>query len=598
MRRMLWKRIIGRAALGCLCCLVSAVSAAEESQTAARRVMAFYYPWYGTADGAGGAGRTIHWGQIDAAGKTISESTHYPLGGAYDSHERQVVERHCRQAAENGIDTLIVSWWGAGSYEDRAMPLVLELCERFGLKATVYYEAVPAPPTPETAAKDIAENILAKYADHPAWLKHGGRPVVFVYGRAVQQLGLYGWYQVKERLKTVFPQEVALIGDDWSYGAATVFDGLHTYNTAGMLQGKTPEQVRAWCARTYPEWIQTARRQGKIAAVTVIPGYDDTKIRTPGLKVERWEGALYAAQWQQAVQAAPDWIVITSFNEWHEGSEIEPSVEYGTTYLKMTRQYAEQFLKLGPSKKEPPQPALPPTVEKRLREKLAGLSMAVLPEPSSTPFWWLLHYKPDLKVLSWDEAVGGLLKPETFSIVLYCGGETYRTTVRQTEDVPAVLEAYGKGGGVLAALSSEPWPFYYDTDGRTVNHAGRFGITLKIGWEKPPPGKELFFVPSADGPLMLADEIPFAAEPDPRWRPFVRDSRHTEYCPLLRLKDRQGIDYGDGLVIARTSDGGTVVYGWFGLFRPPHEEAILANLFLKLAERIEQPAQTIDSSSF
>ena len=44
----------------------------------------------------------------------------------------------------------------------------------------------------------------------------------------------------------------------------------------------------------------------------------------------------------------PDWVLITSWNEWHEGSEIEPSVENGDRELKTTRQFAPKFTRLKP----------------------------------------------------------------------------------------------------------------------------------------------------------------------------------------------------------------------------------------------------------
>ncbi|MEJ5260007.1 MAG: hypothetical protein WHS88_07455 [Anaerohalosphaeraceae bacterium] len=563
--------------------LTACVFAAEPSEQPARRVMAFYYPWYGTPDGPGGAGRVVHWGRINPDKRDISDSTHYPRGGAYDSHCPQVIDRHCRQAQDSGIDTLIVSWWGAGSYEDRAMPQILDACRRYGLTATVYYETVPPPQTPQSACSDILRNVLQKYASHPAWLRHNGKPVVFVYGRAVEEIGLLGWHQVKQRLEAEFPGGAVLIGDGFSYGTAAVFDGLHTYNPAGELAGKTLPQLRTWCAQTYPQWIQTARQQGRIAALTVIPGYDDTKIRTPGLKVPRLDGKLYALQWEAAVRAAPDWILITSFNEWHEGSEIEPSVEYGDAYLKLTVCFSHEFRAMLHAPKTV-EPVLSADVQKQLQEAFTKRSAAVLPEPSSTAFWLLLKQKSDLKILSWEEVVGGDLTKERYSMVLYAGGETYRTTVFQEGDVRRALEAYVKSGGILAVLPAQPWPFYYNEHGQVVNDAARYGLTLNGGWEQPPADKELFFEPSSERKV-LSQPIPFPASGDRRWRPFVRSPHHVECRPLLVLKDRQGHSYGDGLVLAKTADGGTIAYGWFGLLNTPQAEVVLAELFLQLSEK-------------
>ncbi len=49
--------------------------------------------------------------------------------------------------------------------------------------------------------------------------------------------------------------------------------------------------------------------------------------------------------WKTTVKADTDWALITSFNEWHEGSEIEPSIEYGKQYLCLAQKFSEKFKK-------------------------------------------------------------------------------------------------------------------------------------------------------------------------------------------------------------------------------------------------------------
>ena len=94
----------------------------------------------------------------------------------------------------------------------------------------------------------------------------------------------------------------------------------------------------------YAQLVKTCREAGKIACATVIPGYDDSNIgRARAIVAERKNGQLYRELWDLAMQARPDWILITSFNEWHEGSEIEPSKEHGRFYVELTREYSKKF---------------------------------------------------------------------------------------------------------------------------------------------------------------------------------------------------------------------------------------------------------------
>jgi hypothetical protein len=78
-----------------------------------------------------------------------------------------------------------------------------------------------------------------------------------------------------------------------------------------------------------------AHAQHLLCAPSVGPGYDASRA-TGELRIkERRDGATYDSMWGAAIQAAPYLVTITSFNEWHEGTQIEPardtpSVSYAT----------------------------------------------------------------------------------------------------------------------------------------------------------------------------------------------------------------------------------------------------------------------------
>ena len=306
-----------------------------------RQVLAFYYDWYGNPTISGG---WSHWEHVDTASKQIGSSTHYPQLGAYDSHDPKVVEQHFRWIKQAGISGLIVTWWAQGDFHDRTMPLLLDTAQKQGLAITVYFETVHQ----GGGLKDVLY-LLEKYGKHPAWLKVNGKPVLFVYGRAVGEVKLDGWLKVISQANERFPGGALFIGDHISKEAARVFDGIHTYNPTGSTAGKAPEQIRAWAKANYPQWVAEAGPD-RIACVTVIPGYDDSKLGRPSPRpnTDRNDGQTYQILWEEAMAARPDWILITSWNEWHEGSEIEPSIENGDRALKTTTAFAAKFRALKP----------------------------------------------------------------------------------------------------------------------------------------------------------------------------------------------------------------------------------------------------------
>jgi hypothetical protein len=436
--------------------------------------------------------------------------------------------------------------------------------------------------------------VLHRYAEHPAWLCVDDKPVVFVYGRAVDEIGLGGWLEAVSEVNRRYPRKAAFFGDQLSRSAARVFDGIHTYNTAGQLRGKEPADARRWAAEAYPAWVEAADAYRRISTLTLIPGYDDTKIRKPGLRVERYDGALYRVQWEQAIEADPHWILITSWNEWHEGSEIEPSHEDGDAYMKMTAELAARFKsKPRPAKALPDRRAAGMSEKEKL-DQLAGLRdvrIGLLPEPDLAVLWPLLLLPNRPTLLSWEEVANWTgTAAEEYPVLIYAAGERYRRTVQRPGDVDDGLLRYLRAGGLLVVLPSGPMPFHYDAEGRGVAGNERLGLPLSVagpdgGWEEPPEGVDLRFVQVGRRLPHVPAEFPFPKQGDLRWRPFVRArlAEGDHVIPLIELRDAQGKHYGDAVAYvehkASEPKGGRILYVWFRLLDSPRGEALLHDLF-------------------
>lgn len=74
------------------------------------------------------------------------------------------------------------------------------------------------------------------------------------------------------------------------------------------------------------------------------PGYDHSAVpgRTP-LVVPREDGAFFERQWLACLRRPPRLVMIETWNEFHEGTDIAHSREYGRQYIALNRRYADLF---------------------------------------------------------------------------------------------------------------------------------------------------------------------------------------------------------------------------------------------------------------
>ncbi len=118
-----------------------------------------YYPWYGRSP----------WRHWDEGGRTPPgqiASNYLPALGPYDSLDTRVIEQHAKWIQQAGAAAINMSWWGQGSYEDRAVPVVMDVMRAFGIQVTFHIE--PYDDRPARLAEDITY-LLREYGERRRW---------------------------------------------------------------------------------------------------------------------------------------------------------------------------------------------------------------------------------------------------------------------------------------------------------------------------------------------------------------------------------------------------------------------------------------------
>ncbi|MBN2131676.1 MAG: hypothetical protein JW741_19410, partial [Sedimentisphaerales bacterium] len=334
------------------------------------RVHAFYYPWYSNPETDGAY---AHW----RMGQFVKEGTakqypggedvaanFYPALGCYSSNSARDIAAHMQMLRRAGVGAICTSWWGIGDYSDKVVPKLLDGASEHGV--TVCFHIEPFPGRNATTTREAIVYIIDKYGSHPAFYRHGagrGRPMFYVYDSYLTPAEEWATVLAPEGRNSIRGTRYdAIVIGLWvkqreeAFMLEGGFDGFYTYfATEGFTYGSTPAN--------WPRLAQWAERHGKLFIPCVGPGYDDTRIRPwNGRNTRsRENGAYYDREFEAAIAAGPEIIGVTSFNEWHEGTQIEPAVpkqipgyryedyrprepEY---YLDRTRYWAQRFLSTG-----------------------------------------------------------------------------------------------------------------------------------------------------------------------------------------------------------------------------------------------------------
>ena len=251
---------------------------------------AFYYPWF-----------------PDTWGSSSDPFTNYhPSLGLYDSSDVALVNDHIAAMQYGGIEAGIASWWGQGSKTDQRIGTLLRAADGTTFRWSLYYEAEAGGDPSVAKIQDDLTYLENHYGSDPSFLRIDGRFVIFVYADGGDACGMASRWAQGNTVN--------------AYVVLKVFSGYKTCS----------DQPASW--HQYGPASATADMSPY--SYTISPGFWK-KGESPRLNrdTSRWANQVAAMTASNA-----QWQLVTTFNEWGEGTAVESAKEWASpsgygTYL-------------------------------------------------------------------------------------------------------------------------------------------------------------------------------------------------------------------------------------------------------------------------
>jgi len=243
----------------------------------------------------------------------------------YDSADPQVLRWQDRAMARASIDLAISSWWGVGTYEDQALGRAIRTCK--SVQWCIYYEeeAYGDPPVTKICA-DI-KSVLDRFGPTRNYAKIDGKWLVFIYGAGGSETA-ERWRQAKAILAADgYPVYLNADGGDTSSAhAPDPWDAVHGYSPVvhyGFTDTPPDVDDSAW----------------------VSPGF--WKIGDAPVLLRSLDAFKAACTEAVSHRRESRFILIETWNEWHEGTQIESGQEIDpdpTAYRSAGYDYRDDFI--------------------------------------------------------------------------------------------------------------------------------------------------------------------------------------------------------------------------------------------------------------
>lgn len=327
------------------------VHAQDVSEQPRPLLLTHYMPWYQAPNISGRWG--WHWTmdhfdptQTDADGRPQLASHYLPLTGAYDSQDEAVLEYQVLLMKLSGIDGVIVDWYGVSDFADypainRATQKLFDAVTRAGLRFVICYEDRTIPAL-EDAGRLTTETAVGQgqadmrfAAEHwfntETYVAYHGQPLVFVYGPL--------YFRQPDHWTAIFagiePTPALVTLDNYlAFGATSHYPWPPMHMSGGI-------ELPTASLNSYLERFYRNAQRGDLIVGSAFPAFHDiyaeAGVRSSYGSIAHRDGATFRETLALALAQNADIVQLVTWNDYGEGTIIEPTEEFGYQYLEIVQ---------------------------------------------------------------------------------------------------------------------------------------------------------------------------------------------------------------------------------------------------------------------
>lgn len=312
-------------------------------------LMAHYMPWYQTPDVSGYWG--WHWkmDHFDPSktvdGRQQIASQFMPQIGPYDSQDKTVLEYQVLLMKLSGIDGVIVDWYGTEDWRDYAVNnaatlKLFEATKRAGLKFVLCYED-------QTVLHMIEEDYIKRedakargaedmlfaaetFFNDESYVTYNDQPLLFVFGPQYFRQPA-DWEVMFEGLS---PTPALVVLDKHLSWALSSYPWPPMSMSGGLTLN--PKVLQSYLDLFY----RNAKKRDFVvgsAFPAFLDIYEEAGVRSSYGTIDPQDGETLRSTLATALAANPDIIQLVTWNDYGEGTIIEPTEETGTQYLEIVQ---------------------------------------------------------------------------------------------------------------------------------------------------------------------------------------------------------------------------------------------------------------------